>query len=214
MTAASVVVLLILTLAGSPRSVVVQAQEKPVPALAPIKSPSGSAPTPPSSTPRPGYLAIRLATWNVRDCAAWDEAAKTRIPLHDYVARTIKEAKADIVVLEEIQSDESKGGDIALLSVALAREGWAMPYVAVVNARGEDDLAVFSRFRIAESGPVIEPAKGDLWPRQGIFTSIDTGAGPLDVYGFHFKAMGDAGAEEARRAQAKAPRRSHHDRLR
>ena len=204
MTAASVVFLLILAVTGSPRSVVVQAQEKPAPALAPIGSPGGSAPTPSSSAPRSGHLAIRLATWNVRDCAAWDEAAKTRIPLHDYVARTIKEARVDVVVLEEIQSDEGKGGDIALLSVALAREGWAMPYLAVVNARGEDDLAVFSRYRIAESGPVIEPAKGDPWPRQGIFASIDTGTGQLDVYGFHFKAMGDAGAEEARRAQAKA----------
>ena len=201
MTLASVVILLVLALTGSPRNVLVQAQERPVPALAPIRAP---APAPPPSAPRSDSLVIRLATWNVRDCAAWDEAAKTRIPLHDYVARTIKEARTDIVLLEEIQSDESKGGDIALLSVALAREGWAMPYVAVVNARGEDDLAVFSRYRIAESGSVLEPAKGEPWPRQGIFASIDTGAGFLDLYGFHFKAMGDAGAEEARRAQAKA----------
>lgn len=148
--------------------------------------------------------ALRVATWNVRDCAAWDAAAKERIPLHDYVARTIKDARADIVVLEEIQSDEDKGGDIALLSVALAKEGWAMPFVAVVNAKGEDDLAVFSRLKISDYGSVLEPGKTDPWPRPGIRASVEVAGTFLDVYGFHFKAMGDEKSESTRKAQARA----------
>jgi endonuclease/exonuclease/phosphatase family metal-dependent hydrolase len=145
-----------------------------------------------------------IATWNVRDCAASDKSSGERIPLHDYVALTIKEAGVDIIVLQEIQSDDAKGGDIALLSVALARAGWAMPYVAVVDVRGEDDLAIFSRYRIAEQGPVLEPGEADPWPRSGIYASIDCGMMAIDVLGFHFKAMGDEKSERTRRAQAEA----------
>jgi endonuclease/exonuclease/phosphatase family metal-dependent hydrolase len=140
----------------------------------------------------------------VRDCAAWDSARKERIALHDYVAGSIKAAAADVIVLEEIQADGSKGGDIALLSVALARAGWAMPYVAVVDAKGEDDLAVFSRLKIERQGPVLEPGPKGAWPRPGIFASVATQTGRLDLFGFHFKAMGDAASASARRAQAVA----------
>jgi len=201
LTVASVVFLVVLTLVRGPRNLSVQAQEK----NAPIQPPAvgQTLTTRPAALPSDSTM-VRLATWNVRDCAAWDDASKTRIPLHDYVARSIKEARVDIVVLEEIQSDQAKGGDIALLSVALAKEGWAMPFVAVVNAKGEDDLAIFSRYKIEESGSVIKPASGDPWPREGIFASIDLGGISLDVYGFHFKAMGDAESEKTRRAQAKA----------
>ncbi|HWP67818.1 MAG TPA: endonuclease/exonuclease/phosphatase family protein, partial [Rectinemataceae bacterium] len=159
LTVASVALLVALAFARGPvpQSALVQAQEKPAHILPPSVAPAAA---PPAAAAPDNSAVVRLATWNVRDCAAWDDVAKTRIPLHDYVAKTIKEAQADIVVLEEIQSDESKGGDIALLSVALAREGWAMPYVAVVNPKGEDDLAIFSRYKIAGSGPVIEPGAG------------------------------------------------------
>ncbi|PKL05703.1 MAG: hypothetical protein CVV53_08130, partial [Spirochaetae bacterium HGW-Spirochaetae-9] len=150
--------------------------------------------------PASATSSVRIATWNVRDCAASDAATGTRISLHDNVALTIKEAEADIIVLQEIQSDEAKGGDIALLSVALARAGWAMPYVAVVDTRGEDDLAIFSRYRIAEQGPVLEPGKNDPWPRSGIHASIDLGGQRVEVLGFHFKAMGDEKSEKTRRA--------------
>ena len=79
-----------------------------------------------------------------------------------------------------------------------------MPYVAVVDARGEDDLAVFSRRRIDRQGPVLEPGTAGAWPRPGIFASIEAGGGRLDLYGFHFKAMGDEKSAAARRAQAEA----------
>lgn len=191
---AAVAYLVLAPVSGRPGSVPLQAQTKPAPAASPG-----------SGTVSPGpEIALRVATWNVRDCAAWDPVAKERIALHDYVARMIREARADIIILEEVQSDEGKGGDIALLSVALAREGWAMPYVAVVNAKGEDDLAVFSRYKIEDYRPVLEPGPSDNWPRPGIFASIEAGGALLDVYGFHFKAMGDAASERARRAQAEA----------
>ncbi len=224
LTIAAVVFLVVSAFSGSPNNVLLQAQENPTLEIqaplkpAPLKQDTlKAAPAAPAvkEAPAPGTVgtvgalgaadpSLRVATWNVRDCAAMDAASNSRVALHDFVARSIKAARADIIVLEEIQSDESKGGDIALLSVALAREGWAMPFVAVVNARGEDDLAIFSRYRIADYGPVLEPAKTDPWPRPGIRASIQAGSGSLDLYGFHFKAMGDEKSERARRAQAEA----------
>jgi endonuclease/exonuclease/phosphatase family metal-dependent hydrolase len=191
LTIGAVAYLAIAPISGNSGNVLLQAQEKPVPAL------DRPVPLAPATT-------LRIATWNVRDCAATDPSTKERLSFHEQIAITIRDARADIVVLEEVQSDEGKGGDIALLSVALAREGWAMPYVAVVNARGEDDLALFSRLKITEYRSVLDPSQGDPWPRPGIFASIDAGETMLDIYGFHFKAMGDATSEKARLAQAEA----------
>ncbi len=206
LTLAAVVALIAAAFAGGPKTVLLQAQEQPAApaqtsdpkaALAPAQAPAREAPAPLASS-------VKIATWNVRDCAASDASTGSRISLHDEVALTIKQAEADIIVLEEIQSDEAKGGDIALLSVALARAGWAMPFVAVVDTKGEDDLAVFSRYKIVEQGPVLEPGQADSWPRSGIYASIDIGGKSLDLLGFHFKAMGDEKSEGTRRAQAQA----------
>jgi endonuclease/exonuclease/phosphatase family metal-dependent hydrolase len=159
---------------------------------------------PSAESPEINPITLRVGTWNVRDCAAWDNASKERIALHDYVAATIREAEVDILLFQEIQSDESKGGDIALLSVALAKQGWAMPYTAVVNAKGEDDLAVFSRYKIEAQGSVLEPSATDPWPRPGIYAKVEIAQTPLHLYGFHFKAMGDKKSETTRKAQALA----------
>jgi endonuclease/exonuclease/phosphatase family metal-dependent hydrolase len=144
-----------------------------------------------------------VATWNLRDCAANDGSGQ-RISLHDGIAQAIKDAQVDIVVAEEVQVDSKKGGDIALLSVALAQTGWSMPYVCTVDPPGEDDLAIFSKYPIRQSGEFAAPQKQDPWPRTGIAASIDVGGKDLDVYGFHFKAMGDSSSVASRRAQALA----------
>lgn len=149
-------------------------------------------------------ITIRIANWNIHDCALYNAKTKEREPLHTYVAQALHEARVDIVVFEEIQGDNKKGGDIALLSVALAKEGWSMPYVAISTSKSEDDIALFSRYKIIESGQVLEPDSSALWPRPGIYARISVGAQKLDVYGFHFKAMDDAKSQEARLAQAKA----------
>ncbi len=175
-----------------------------------VSSPNTPAASTPFSSSPPGEdekstsRKLRVGSWNVRDCAAWDDAAKERIALHDYVAATIRDAQADVMLFQEIQSDESKGGDIALLSVALAKQGWAMPYTAVINAKGEDDLAVFSRYKIEGEESILEPAAADPWPRPGIYARIEVAQIPIHLYGFHFKAMGDAKSEAARKAQASA----------
>jgi len=201
LTVAAVAYLAIAAASPVPKNTLLQAAERPSPPPSALAAPSPEkskpAAAPPGST-------LRVATWNVRDCAAWDASRKERVALHDYVAGTIKAAAADVIVLEEIQADGSKGGDIALLSVALARAGWAMPYVAVVDAKGEDDLAVFSRRSIDRQGPILEPGAKGAWPRPGIFVSVEAGSRKLDVYGFHFKAMGDAKSVSARKAQAEA----------
>ena len=170
--------------------------------------PTATNPSPAAEAKGKNQALIRVGSWNVRDCAAWDEAAKERIALHDYVAATIRDAKADMVLFQEIQSDEGKGGDIALLSVALAKQGWAMPYTAVVNAKGEDDLALFSRYKIEAEEKVLEPSASDPWPRPGIYARVEVAGTPLHLYGFHFKAMGDEKSEAARKAQALALARS------
>lgn len=149
-------------------------------------------------------IPIRIANWNIHDCAFYNAKTKEREPLHQYVAKALHEAKVDIVVFEEIQGDTKKGGDIALLSVSLAKEGWSMPYVALSTSKSEDDIAVFSRYKIVESGQVLVPGSSDLWPRPGIYARISLGSQDLDIYGFHFKAMDDEKSHEARLAQAKA----------
>lgn len=158
---------------------------------------------------------LRIVTWNLRDCAATDPATGERIPFHDEVATILRDLGADVALFQEIQQDDEKGGDIALLQVALARAGWAMPYQASVETGGSDDIAVFSRYRIASCGSVLEPLhsapaatqgadSGKPWPRPGLHAVIDTGPATLDLYSFHFKAMPDARSETARKAQAKA----------
>lgn len=166
--------------------------------------PSPAAPSPGAEETRAGNLRLRVATWNVRDCAAYDASTKERLSLHDGIAAGIRDARADIVVLQEIQADGSKGGDMALLSVALAKAGWAMPYVAFVDAKGEDDLAVFSRYRILASRPVLEPGAGRSWPRPGIHASILVDGTRLEIFNFHFKAMDDRQSLDSRAAQALA----------
>jgi endonuclease/exonuclease/phosphatase family metal-dependent hydrolase len=155
----------------------------------------------PADTSQPG---LRFATWNVRDCAATEASTGERLSFHDSIAQTIMEEGIDIIAFQEIQADSGSGGDIALLSVALAKAGWAMPYTAVVDAKGSDDLAIFSRFKILEQGPVLSPASPALWPRPGIFSRIQVRESTIDVYGFHFKAMSDPASIKARLNQAAA----------
>lgn len=186
-----------------------EASQESAPRTQTEKTKNSGLPESPPSAQSPSQegvanTSLKIASWNVRDCAAYDSASKERISLHDYVAATIRESGADVAILQEIQSDESKGGDIALLSVALAKQGWAMPYTAVVNAKGEDDLAVFSRYKIVAQGEILQPAANESWPRPGIYSLIEIGDGKLHVYGFHFKAMGDSESEAARKAQARA----------
>jgi endonuclease/exonuclease/phosphatase family metal-dependent hydrolase len=157
-----------------------------------------------SETPGSGAITVRIATWNVRDCAMWDARTGARIPLHDLIATSIAGAHIDVVVFEEVQDDSKKGGDIALLSVALAKAGWAMPYISVVPGGGQDDLAIFSRYRITTTGPVLKPDSVKSWPRPGIFASLEIEGKKLDIFGFHFKAMDDQNSLRERTSQAAA----------
>ncbi|MGB4571930.1 MAG: endonuclease/exonuclease/phosphatase family protein [Rectinemataceae bacterium] len=152
----------------------------------------------------PAGLPLRIATWNVRDCAISDAKTGERISLHDGIAAVVRDLRVDIIVFEEIQRDDGKGGDIALLSVALAKAGWAMPWNSSVESGGQDDLAVFSRYRILSSEAVLAPGEAKAWPRPGIRAEVDTGAGHLQLYGFHFKAMSDPESQAARLRQATA----------
>lgn len=196
LTLAAVLGLIIIAIGQKGGSLRVSAQETVLspPKVVPAEPPALTT----SATP------IRIANWNIHDCAFYNAKTREREPLHHYVAQALHEAQVDVVVFEEIQGDTKKGGDIALLSVALAKEGWSMPYVALSTSKTEDDIAIFSRYKIVESGQVLVPSSSDPWPRPGIYARISTGSQDLDIYGFHFKAMDDAKSHEARLSQAKA----------
>ncbi|MCE5256581.1 MAG: endonuclease/exonuclease/phosphatase family protein [Spirochaetaceae bacterium] len=193
LTTASIIFLIAIPLAGKPSTVKLQAEEPARQSLPAVESPSTAK----------AAKTVRIATWNLRDCAANDKSG-ARISFHDSIAEAIRDAGIGIIVLEEVQVDSKKGGDIALLSVALAKADWSMPYVCSIDPKGEDDLAIFSRYPIHTSGQVLAPEGKDPWPRPGIFASIDIDGTRLDVFGFHFKAMSDANSEAARKAQAAA----------
>ncbi len=152
----------------------------------------------------PASVSLRVATWNLRDCSARDPVTKAELLLHQDIARFLAETRPDIAVFEEIQVDGARGGDMAKLSEALAAAGWDMPYTAVVDTKGEDDIALFSRFEILGSGPVLRPSNNDPWPRAGLQAQLSVSGLRLHVFGFHFKAMGDSASENAREAQARA----------
>ena len=147
---------------------------------------------------------LRVATWNLRDCAARDPISKAEILLHDDIARFLAKSEIDIAVFEEVQVDKAKGGDIALLAGALAKAGRPMPYTAIADTKGEDDIAIFSRYEIVSQEVILIPLKGDPWPRSGLHAVISISGKLLHVFGFHFKAMGGLESENARIAQARA----------
>lgn len=179
----------------------------PAPAAA-TPAPAATSPGPATATPAPaasaGGTAVRVLSWNLRDCAATVAGTGERLSLHDAIAVTIAGIGPDLALLQEIQQDDEKGGDIALLQVALAKAGWSMPYQVSIETGGQDDLALFSRYPIRESEAVLQPAAQDPWPRPGLRAVVDFGAVEFEVYNFHFKAMADARSETARKAQAKA----------
>lgn len=205
LTSASVVFLILLAVTGKPAAIDLHngGNGDPVASTKPLQKPAGGTVTG-SPVPTLGDTPkVRVATWNMRDCAASDGSGK-RVALHAEIAQLIKETQVDVIVAEEVQVDSKKGGDIALLSVALAQAGWSMPYVYSIDPPGEDDLAVFSKYPIRDTGEIATPQKGDTWPRAGIAATIDVQGKALHVFGFHFKAMGDSASEASRRAQALA----------
>jgi endonuclease/exonuclease/phosphatase family metal-dependent hydrolase len=154
--------------------------------------------------PGSAQTSFTVATWNLRDCAARDPVTKAEILFHDDIARFLAKSEVDIAVFEEVQADKAKGGDITLLSSALARAGRPMPFTAVADLKGEDDIAIFSRYEILFQETILAPAKGDPWPRAGLHAVVSVEGKSLHVFGFHFKAMGDLESENARIAQAKS----------
>jgi len=198
LTTASILFLIAITVVEKPATVQVRV-DRPAPPVTIVEKPAGTG----FSGRQAQAKKVRIGTWNLRDCAATDKAGE-RVSFHGSIAGAIRDAGVDIIVLEEVQVDSKKGGDIALLSVALAEAGWAMPYVCSIDPAGEDDLAIFSKYPIRSSGEFAEPSEDGQWPRPGISASIEVDGARLDIFGFHFKAMSDHGSEAERRAQAAA----------
>jgi endonuclease/exonuclease/phosphatase family metal-dependent hydrolase len=164
---------------------------------------SGEPAVPPAPKVDVSSRILRILSWNLRDCAATDGKTGERLAFHEPIARVLGSLRPDVAAFEEIQQDDEKGGDIALLQVALAKAGWAMPYQTSIETGGQDDIALFSRAPILSSEAVLEPGPSDPWPRPGLHAVVATGT-KLDIFVFHFKAMSDKDSESARKAQAKA----------
>ncbi len=147
---------------------------------------------------------LTVATWNVRDCAIVDTKTGIRTSFHQEIARVVKNAGVDILVLQEVQAETRQGADVTSLGFSLAKAGWTMPYTAILDTGTEDDMAIFSRFRITSQEPVASPGKDRGWPRPGLLVRIDLGGRELMVIDLHLKAMSDSGSLGQRRAQARA----------
>ena len=183
----------------------VEAPARPLPEpkpAAPGKT-AGPAAAPAAKTDAPSR-SLRILSWNLRDCAATDGHTGERLSFHEPIAQVLARLKPDLAAFEEIQQDDEKGGDIALLQVALAKAGWAMPYQTSVETGGQDDIALFSRDPIRSSEAVLEPGPSDPWPRPGLHAVLAAAGAKLDIFVFHFKAMSDKDSESDRKAQAKA----------
>ncbi len=180
---------------------------RPVPTPEPLVKPAAQA-TKPTPTPVPAakgsVQSLTIATWNVRDCAIVDKKTGIRTNLHDSIARVTKNAGADILVLEEVQSDSKPGGDMTSLSFALAKEGWTMPYTAILETGTQDDIAILSRYRIVSQESVARADRKGDWPRPALLARIDVKGRELTVIGLHLKALSDADSLGKRRAQARA----------
>jgi endonuclease/exonuclease/phosphatase family metal-dependent hydrolase len=191
----------------APKALQVEAPPAPSPVAPSAAPPAAVLPSLPSAgSPlrQEDPHTIRVATWNLRDCAATDRSTGERIAFHDEIAAVLRDMKADIALFQEIQQDDEKGGDIALLQVALASAGWAMPWQVSGETGGQDDLAIFSRYPIRESRLVIEPATRSAWPRPGLYALVEAGKTRLEFFNFHFKAMDESRSAAARKAQARA----------
>ena len=153
--------------------------------------------------PNSGFSIIRIATWNVKDCSTINQKTKETFLLHPFIAEAIKGARIDIIAIQEIQTEGRKGADISFLQDALQDIGWPMPNVAWARSPQNDDLAIFSRFPIAESRTILEPS-GQPWPRPVLETCIDLVDMRLYLYTAHFKAYDDQKSLSVRIAQAQA----------
>lgn len=158
---------------------------------------------PAAQAPAPRSASLHIATWNVHDCSAADRKSGTTLLFHAQIAAMLREQQIDVIAFQEIQTEGRKGADIALLSAALERAGWPMPHVAVAKGPQSDDLAIFSRYPIAEARSILDP-RGKNWPRPALEARIDAEGAQLTLYCAHFKAYDDTRSLGQRLAQASA----------
>lgn len=163
------------------------------------------SPSPPVRKVVPsGSQRLVIATWNLRDCALLDQKTGKETTLHDIIARVIAESRIDIIAFQEVQSDKDRGGDITSLSFALAKAAWPMPYTAILDTSGSDDLAIFSRHPILTRSTILDPGSSRPWPRPALAVTIQLKDRELTLVNLHLKAMSDASSFARRKAQAQA----------
>lgn len=131
------------------------------------------------------------------------------VETHTSVARMLKNASADIVVLTETEVSIVAGveSDLSRLQAALAAIGYPMQYSASVEVGYPDDIAILSRYEIGTSGTVASPNT-----RPGVKAVVRVPNGDayteILVIGLHLKASYSSDTttenEEKRIAQAAA----------
>jgi len=157
----------------------------------------------PALLPAKTATPLRVATWNVHDCSSTDRKSGETLLFHPRIAATLKELRIDVIAFQEVQIEVRKGADIALLKSALDDAGWPMPYLAWAKGPQSDDLAIFSRYPIEMSRPILDP-KGKDWPRPALEVRVVVDGTPLYVFNAHFKAYDEARSLGQRLAQARA----------
>ncbi|NPV02320.1 MAG: hypothetical protein HPY53_13170 [Brevinematales bacterium] len=133
---------------------------------------------------------VIIATYNIADLLIADS--------HDYLAKWIKSANVDIIVLEEIQPE-----DAALLDSALTSNGVSLPYHGYTIQYGfpSDYIAVWSKWPVYDASDIVYPVYTD--PLSGTNISLSylrpvfkfrinvLGSYPVWFYAAHLKAEFD-----------------------
>lgn len=150
-----------------------------------------------------GVRPVTVMSFNIHHAAGTDEALDL-----DRIATVIKESRADVIGLQEVDRHYSERSDWADQPVELAqRLGFYVAFGANIDEdppEGSDDriqygTAVLSRFPIKSSENIPLYNTDDREPRGLLHAEIDLGRQSLDFYSTHL----DASSQPHRMEQAK-----------
>ncbi|MED5371506.1 MAG: endonuclease/exonuclease/phosphatase family protein [Myxococcota bacterium] len=145
-------------------------------------TPSTSEATRPATTPKPtGQAELTLLSWNVEwlDVAGQGMVPRSAAELQE-MAQVIRSAQPDVVVLQEVASEEAA-------RALLPKGDWQL---AVEDRSDDQRVVVAVRQGLAfERRADLRPlAVGNPGLRHGVDVQVQTAAGPVRVLGVHLKA--------------------------
>lgn len=147
----------------------------------------------PMPGPRP-TLELRVLVFNIhagKDAARVDNLAR--------VAALVREARADVVLLQEVDSATARSGGVDQLAVLASRTGMHGAYGSTLDFQGGAyGLAVLSRYPIASHRIIVLPSDppaprsgAGREPRGAFVVALTTPIGALHVIDTHLDASAD-----------------------